>query len=678
MKEGLHPPEDYSEHRALAQRVARIFGYDGLNIEVQPGAGWQTIRTDRDITLVVDPTMLQPQTIKDASGADLPPDTQPPEQYAVYGNAHELGHIDDFMQPEAEDEFKAKVPPSEHFFWNLLDDGVINNRLRNVPLLNSLTDEIYRDMLFPRDDYRHLPKHVQFAYGWLFRTVIPKRVIALDEKVTAALDGLKAVKIQGNHYDLYRTLVHPATSYGRRHEIAREHVLPIYNDFLEEDRQNKQDQDQSYTDSSSQASDQSEQSSGGSSSESNPQNQGRSENDDQGSSESDNESTGQGSQAEPGLEEQAGQGEDSSAPQNWDEIYESYKKASHCGQHEHHDDASDSDAGGDDHGNESTDPHRAIREAAEALRDIQQQATSESGQEQGSPEVGSATDQAGSIAAELELSPDDATAYQQVVERYRREIQEVAKVLQQLAIPSIEYMSPRYRRQPAANGLKLSSRELFQVVVAHHSDIDPVIWKPVETVARKEGLTFNGLDIHLVGDASVSMEGEKAQAAAACSVMLMEGLASARRMIERYNPSAPKPDVRLQLVLFGSSMQLVTPLSHEIQPKDKGVAFTTIRDAASGATYVADALDLTIANAKTNPERTQLVYLITDGSFSDTPAAKEVLKQAGSNYFLYQYVLLSPSTSPIVPTAQHLSRPDQLPPALNKQLKALAARFQLQ
>lgn len=657
--EDLPSPKDYAEETALAQRVARIFGYDGLTIDVREGAGWATIRGEDSITLVVDPTMLQPQTFKDATGEELSTGTQAPAQYSVYGVAHELGHVDDFMQPESDPKEQKEMKPSEHFFWNVLDDGVINKRLKNIPLLNSLTDEIYEDMLFPIDDYSNMPKHVQLMYGWLLRNVTPQREVTFSDDVVQALDSLNTVEIGKKRFDIYRTLAHPDTTYEKRKEIAETHILPIYETFLEEDRQSRDQQNQS----NDQGTATDEQSDAGSDSKEQQEDDSQSD----GSSSSPDEQQGDNPSANQGGEEQGG----NDMPANWDEIYDAYKDASHCG-HEYHE---ENKKDGQDTGTDTDDdPHEIIKQAAGALKDRQAQQAEDNAQKEAGETSQSGIGE-GSIAAELELSPDDALAYQAVVEQYRNQIHEVAKVLQQLTVPSIEYTSPRYQRRADTSGLKLSPRDLFQVIVAQHSNVDPAVWKPVETISKKEGFSFNGLDIHVVVDSSGSMGGQKADSAAACSVMLMEGVAAARRMVERYNPRSPKPDVRLQVALFGSSAEVVAPLSHETKSKDKGITFTTVRDANSSSTLVTEALELTLKAGISNPERTQLVYLITDGDFHDRANATAALNNARMNYFLYQYILLSSGTTPITTQAAHLDDPHELPGHLNNQLKVLASRF---
>jgi uncharacterized protein YegL len=668
---------EYADEAQLAQRVARVFGYEGLDIQVKPGAGWQTIKEEDRVTLVVDPSMLQPEAIKDAIGEDLPAGANIPQQYSVYGIAHELGHVEDFMQPTIDLEALKTTKPSEHFFWNVLDDAVINRRLRNIPLLNNLTDEVYKDMLFPKDDFSSLPKHVQFMYGWLLRNVTPDRQISLSDDVANALDNLEAKKIGVRRYDLPRTLAHPDTDFEKRREIASTHVLPIYSKFLEEDRQDRSKNDQQADNNQDSQSNPTDETDGSGSEQ--PQDSNQESKHDSSQTQGD----GQKSQYEPDQVDSTGSDSssnekvdepvESNSPTSWEDIYDAYSDVSHCSHQEHENHSHDNDDSSGD-----TDPHEAIREAAEALKEVSN--ATEDGNENSESESSARNSEAGSvgagsIAAELELSPEDAAAYQAVVEQYRQQIREIAKVFQQLTVPSVEYISPRYQRRSDTTGLRLSPKDLFQVVVAQHSEVDPAVWKPVETISKREGFSFNGLDIHVVVDSSGSMQGAKADSAAACSVMLMEGLASARRMVERHNPRAPKPDVRLQVMLFGSSAKIVAPLNHETNPKDKGIAFTTVREARSGSTLVAEALKQTIDDGHINPERTQLVYLITDGDIHDRSAAAKVLEDAGRNYFLYQYILQSATSQPITTQASHISDPLQLPASMNTQLRGLASKL---
>lgn len=633
---------DYSHESELAARVARVFGYDGLSIVVKPGAGWQTIHDEDDIRLIVDPTMLAPKTVKDASGEAYSGEVEIPAQYSVYGIAHELGHVDDFMHPDSLKHLK-EAKPREHFFWNIVDDSVINKRLRNIPLLDSITDEVYRDMLFPKDDFTDKPKHVQFMYGWLLRNVVPDRDVTLDSAAEAALDGLESIELNGHLYDMYRTLSHPDTSYEERRRIAAEHILPLYEAFYEEALQDHQNQEQS---------------------------KDRSDSDQQSDGESGSDSAqSSDSTSSPGSSSGSDQG--GAEPAEWDEIYDAYADATGCG-HEN-DDSDDSSSSREDPGTKHQDPHQAIKDAADAIRQNQQQQEHQPQPVQTKPNQ--VSNQPGSLAAELQLSPEDAAAYRAVVEQFRPQIQEVAKVFQLLAVPSVEYTSPRYQRRSDTSGLKLSPRDLYRVVVAAHSSADPAVWKPVETVAKREGYSFNGLDIHLLVDASGSMQGLKAENASASSVILMEGLASARRMVERYNTRAPKPDVRLQVILFGSDTKVVAPLSHEVAAKDKGIAFTTVRSAASNATMVNGALNITTANAQKYPERTQLVFVVTDGSFHDHTAAEQSVKHAPGNHFLLQYILQSPSTTAITKNASYLNAPTELPKTLQRQLTNIATNF---
>ncbi|MDB5185236.1 MAG: hypothetical protein JWN38_1044 [Candidatus Saccharibacteria bacterium] len=637
------PNIDHTDITELANRVARIFGYDGLAVEVRPGQGWATQRSENSIKLIVDPVMLSNPPEADATGKPLATDRPAAsEAESVYGICHELGHIEDYLHPSASYDKLSKQTPADQFFWNILDDSVINTRLRNVPMLNGLTNAVYENTLFPEDDLTTEPKHAQFMHGLLLRSVTPQRQITLSPDVTEALEGLESVrlgKLSRRTYDLYDTLSDYDTDLPTRRALATKHILPIYRDFLEEDKQKQQGD------------------SG---------NSGQ-----QGQSSADGNAGGPGDPSDPSV----GGGDGSS----FDGIYEAYADATRCSGHDHGDndgtessDQQSKDAGKDD-------AHKAIEAAAQEMRDKDKSAASDDKSTAGeADDLGrdQANNQnAGTIAAELNIAVHDAAVYAALLNKLRPQIKEVSEIFQKLAVPSIEYTSPRYRKNSSAFGSKLSPRDLFRVIVASQSEEDPIIWRPVETISKKEGYTFNGLDVTLVVDVSGSMRGSKAENAAACNVLLTEGLEAARRAITIRNPRAPKPDVRLGAIIFGSSHRVTLPLGHQPEPKAKGQTFSTIRAAVSSSTLVAGALKETVTQAAKNPLRTQLVFLITDGAFGDTASATQVLRQAASNYYLFQYILQAPGVSAITPNVRHFDDAGQLPANLKGQLKKIADRL---
>ena len=163
--------ERYDDVGALVRRVGRIFGYSGLSIEVKPGEGWYTESSPRGIKLAVDPLMLRPKDLKDAVGNEIKhPLTIPEEHYTVYGTCHELGHVEDFLDPLMAYDQQRGISGSDQFFWNVLDDAVINRRLTNIPLLNTITNQIYEEVLFPDDEYDTVGGLVTAAIGHLPET----------------------------------------------------------------------------------------------------------------------------------------------------------------------------------------------------------------------------------------------------------------------------------------------------------------------------------------------------------------------------------------------------------------------------------------------------------------------------------------------------------------------------
>ncbi len=598
-----------------ANRVARIFGYGNLRIELNKGGGWATERKEQSVVMHVDPDMLRPKELKDATGADTDSVVSDPEAYSLYGICHELGHVEDYMQPTNTRERLKEMTPADAFFWNVLDDAVINRRLRGIPLLNSITSEVYRDNLFPDDDLSTLPKHIQFMYGLLLRNVTPDRAVTLDPAVEEALKSIDPPQ-KGWTTRRRRTLMDrlslPRTGFVERRDAATQHILPVYRSLLDEDKADRQQE---------------------------PGEPGGSQGDPQ---------QGAGGMAE--------------------DIYEAYEAAAH-GDHEHAHGAED--GAGSGAGDEVAD---AIQQAGEAMAEVlaEQAAAQPGGKEQGQ----SASEMAGRIAAELSLDRSDATLYLDALDKYKNEIIAVSRIFQSLALPELEFTSPRYRRHPATRGGRLSPRDLFRAVMATE-DEEPVIWRPIETISKKEGFVFSGLDVHLLVDVSGSMRGAKAEAAAACYVVLAEGLELARRTALKQNPMAGSPDVRLQTIAFGASAKVVSPLSFTVDPTSKGTAFSTILRAASGSTMVAGALEETIKSATKDPARTQLVYVLSDGSFSDTQRAQEALASAKrfASYNVCQYILLSPGTPPVVPTYSHVSDVAQLPTYLKAQVRRVTDRY---
>ncbi|MBP9852985.1 MAG: hypothetical protein QG629_726 [Patescibacteria group bacterium] len=625
----------------IATRVARIFGHNGLRVEVHDGQGWATLRDANGITLLADPSMLVPKSMIDVDG-ECVDQASIPSQYPMYGICHELGHIEDYLDPVSSYDTLKKRSSSEHFFWNILDDGVINNRLRRVPVLNTLTDEIYENTLFPKSDLRQKPKHVQLMYGYLLRQVTPQRSIVLSDDVGELLKGLERFEdTNGDVINVYAELIKRETTLVERRRLAEASILPLYNQLKEEDRQQKQDSDKN---------------SGSDTSDGDATDQNESDND-------------------------TGSSSGNSVEDGWENDYAAYEQSAGCSHGDHEDTTPDSyDSNAEDEGSsEASQAGEQMRDAMrEAAKQISEQRQNENDSDNPnntqSPSKDAVAEAAGSIQGELGISFDKAYLYAESIQRLRGAIHEVAEALQQLTVPAVEYSSPRYRRRPSAWGSTLSPRDLFKVVIAQQTeDQQPVVWKPTEIKTRREGYSFNGLDIHLLVDVSGSMHGAKAEAAADCYVLLAEGIDLARKLAADRNPLAPKPDVRQQTIAFGSAAEVLSPIAHTAVAQDKGAAFSTLLDANSGATYVADAIQSAAQVGAKYPERTQLVYIISDGSFSDSSDATNALRALGPNAFAAQFVIQSLGTRPITPSSAHVQDVLELPSQLKQHLEQVVA-----
>ncbi len=602
--------------REDVERVARIFGYGNVSIDVAPGRGWATRRDGDKITLQIDPEMLAHPPEKDATGTDLPDSVELPRDYTTYACAHEIGHVEDIIDRiergyESDDIYETSQNPAEHFFHNIIDDSVINQRLKKVPMFRGITNELYENVLFPDDNLSKGPKHVQFMQGWLLDSVTPEREVHVDSDVREALDKLREVALEGSSksVDLREELARRTTDIARRRELAEKHIYPIYKGFMEEDNQSQDDPD-------------------------------------------DNQ---QHSEQNGGAEEN----------------YEGYHNAMPCGGHDNHQDHThnEQDEGSSDNAHESGSVNEALNDLAQAIIDINEE------KEQVQAKIGEAAvknadDESfgiGTLAEELQISDEDAQAYRNVLNTYRAMIQNVGQIFQALTVPSSEYTRPIASKNILDRGHRLAQSRLFDVAIAQHASREPIVWNPVESTKRREGLNFNGVDIHLLVDVSGSMQGRNATVASECSVVLMEGLEAAKRDIIRNNPTANKPDVRLGVILFGSDSKEVVTLSVHPNPVEKGRAFTTIRSADSGSTLVSVALNRVVKARRKFPKRTQVVFLITDGGFGDVYDADDIARSIKDNAYIFQYILGGQGT-PITKHVRNIETIHELPKILHKDL----------
>lgn len=271
---------------------------------------------------------------------------------------------------------------------------------------------------------------------------------------------------------------------------------------------------------------------------------------------------------------------------------------------------------------------------------------------------------AGGLRAELELSPADAEAYARSLLSHVLTIRGVSEVFKKLARPTKTQQRLRPERRASLEGSSLHPVTIARVAVQQATGTPEAVWRPVSRVARREQLAFGGLDVSLLIDASASMqEGASAEAAADMALCLIEGLQLARSETQRR--SGAEPDVRTQIVLFGSDAHEVAPLRFAPLPRERAATFTTTRAANSRLTLIVPALD----KLPQPSGRDNLVIILSDGGFHDSDAALQKVDSLGAKTTIVQFAI-GGGGDDISGSMRSIDDPAQLPARLLEQLKA--------
>jgi hypothetical protein len=217
------------------------------------------------------------------------------------------------------------------------------------------------------------------------------------------------------------------------------------------------------------------------------------------------------------------------------------------------------------------------------------------------------------LKAELNLNDTDFAGYMATRQKYANEIQAVQDVLLQLRHErQNEFLAPG--REVAARGHRIKVDKLVRAVAGAALGEQPDIWKHPSMAERME-YEFDGLDLYLLCDVSGSMQGSKAEAAAASAVVLQEGLVgSSAQMAGEHMPT-----VRLQVQAFGAGNTMLCSLTDEPNLQDFGRTYAALSNPNSGSTQVAGALSAITPE----PNRLSVVAVVSDGAFHDGSLARQ-------------------------------------------------------
>ena len=615
--ESLQPALDQRALERGVHQLGLLYGMSGLEVVTKPGAGWSCAKTDRGLTITVDPQQSIEGNGVD-SKAELASTAVSPEVTSLFITAHELGHANDFLDPN----WRPPLKPSSAraFFDCLTDDTVIDRRNRRVPLLDANADEVYSHQI--PSDLTDLPKHVQLMYGIRIGTVVDNPTLTMDESVAGIIASLGEYEKNEQIFNILEVLTDPRTSLTERRRIAEKFILPHFEALLEQDKQEG------------------------------------------------------GGEGDPQSEDGEG---------GFESIYAQYEEAVHGHQHkgdgdeqesqQAQGDTSDQPSSGGSLGEQIAEAvKQAVEEQAKEAAKTQSQARSNSANEQSEIQL---SELAGTVAAEMQLSQGDAESYVRSLDKWAPTIKEVANVFLKLAAPSNIIKSPRYNSSAHIEGLRLHPRTLAGVALQLATDQEQAIWQPIEQKARRQEVTFGGLDVHLIVDVSGSMAGAKAQCAADTAVCLIEGLQLARHKVAREVGQAHQPDVRTQIIAFGSGTEVLSPLSYEPTDPQKGKTYTNLLEANSSATLVSGSLENVKQAANGNPKRDAIAIVVSDGQFGDHDAAARTVAEMPKSVYVAHLIIGGGVQKFISNNHEAVGNPSLLPGKLHGVLADYIRRSQL-
>lgn len=624
-------PNEHMRNEELRQGVhdlGEIFGLRGLEVEIQSGAGWKCTKLPEGIKITVDPQQLIERRGPDGKDISAEADiTQIDERYILHTSGHELGHGKDFIDPD------WRVPPggsSNHFFWNVIDDTVIDKRLRYVPALDAITDQLYGQVLFPVDDLTDQPKHVQLMHGILLDTVTNNPLPEVDPSVSEKLEELRHFESQGEVFDILETMSDPRTTLKERRAIAQKFIMPSYKELLEQDQQE-------------QAGDQSE---------------------------------GEGS---------------GSFDEHYDKYEQTVHGGEHNHSDEQSDPRKDHDESGKE-GESSNDAEKdesqsmdhagqiaaVLKESSGSSDAISETMATAIGKAAGEANMDLSKEEvlsnlAGTVASKMNINPGDAREYVSSLDKWAQTIRETAQVFLQLAAPTVATMSPRYDGRSMPEGVRLHPQRLAETALQLDSGQQQSVWQPIERRAKRQNVAFGGMDIHLLVDLSGSMANSgKAACAAACSQILLEGIQLARYETTQAGPQQTQPDVQTQVIGFGADTAILAPLAFQPTEPQKGTVFSNIMHPSSDSTLIGGALAEVHKNTALNPGREAIVVVVSDGIFGDHNVAKKQIDELPKNVHTAHLVIGSEANEYISENHQNVSSPSKLPHTL---YEVLASRI---
>lgn len=279
--------------------------------------------------------------------------------------------------------------------------------------------------------------------------------------------------------------------------------------------------------------------------------------------------------------------------------------------------------------------------------------------------------EAGSIAFDEDAI--EAQAYEAAVAQWRGTIDEVADILAQIATPQEQLSVPRYDPRLAHAGMRMHPAALVNAAIQLQSGQERAIWQRPKRMTRPQNMHFQGLDIFLLLDTSISMTGENARNAAAMAACLAEGLELAQQRIGS-DPKRDAMDVRTQLIAFGEGWAPLTPLEASHDLDRKRLMFSQLSNPQCEQTLIAEALLHVLDHARAHLSRDVICLVVSDGLFADGLQARKRAMEMPDNVYLAHINIGEFTGLPLTENFETIrdaaTLPDKLHAVLERRLRA--------
>lgn len=618
----------------VAPSLGRLFGMD-LSISI--GNGWATNMETGQVT--ADPRFFYERGYT----SDM----------CVYATLHEVAaHLRELVtEPEVSERTIQFISqgPANSIFHNIFSDIAGNNLIHTVlpKTMPEVAEQIYREKLFPEGEYSNIPRHLQFLYKIIRDEMIPDSQTTVRPEVDEAIQSLR--NYEESNVDLIKYTTNPIY-YGEIEQSTREKItadkrfviwkdiiFPIYERLLQQDKDDPiKDPNQSESNEECNQPD-------------NPENQSESneENNQPDNPENQGESKDASNQPEQSNQPSNGEKKGEQKDQPFKKYYEDYHQNRHpepLTEKEH----------------EEIHKHATQNRSKDTSVQKSENNTVEKNNEFLDAQIQSETD--GHTLAEQEQ-------YKIEIIKWLDEIDEMREIYQSVINERIA-LKRKLSRKNYTEGAILDPNRLAQTFIDVQSGIDePEAFKDYERQSGRMESTGK-TDYVFLFDVSGSMFGERSQAAAACSVIALEGLAGMQSDIEEAEKEHNldlELDIRTAIYSFASNAKQLKALSKKLDAKERYDTYFDLINANGGGTRDFLALE-NVQNIESDSERKQIIIVVTDGESDEPMRAKKAIDQLRSKGWLVYGISIGSyaAVNLYSPTSKRIDDPKLLPKAIKE------------